>query len=86
MEPEIGQVWKVLWDSGDALRPAIRGRIGVILGMDIEHDSATKLYFSCPMVKGRKTNEVSVRDWPPPHSEMIGHLAMLSPGQMLVDF
>jgi len=83
MEPSIGQVWQVLWDSGDVLAPGIKGRIGVIVGMDIEHGEPTKLYFSCPMVKGRKTNEVSVRDWPPPHSEFIGQLVM-TPADQLV--
>jgi hypothetical protein len=72
---EIGQIWQVSWDTGDHLAPGVKGRRGVLLGMDIEADGMpTKLYFSCPMVPGSKTNEVYVRNWPVKHSQLIGQL------------
>lgn len=82
VDPAIGQVWEVQWDSGDVLHPGVRGRRGVLLGMNIEHGGPTKLWFSCPMLKGRKTNEVHIRDWPPPHSKFIGLIQMTPADQL----
>ena len=75
MEFEIGQIWEISWNPNEALtaKPP-KSRTGVLLGMDKDAGMVVKLWFSCPMIPGRRSNDVHVNEWPYEGARHIGSL------------
>ncbi len=67
MDFEIGQIWEVpVSDMPEPLqsaRPQLIRR-GMLTGMTMENGAPIKLFFSCPMIPGRRSGEVHPNEWP----------------------
>ena len=83
MELEVGQVWEVRWIEGGEAMPSKavvqRRRQGILTGIDFNGSIPTKLYFSCPMIEGRRNGEIQAREWTKVNATLIGTLKMDPP-------
>ena len=84
MEFEIGQVWEHRFMAGsEALstsRSSHQSRRGMITGIEEVNGSPSRLYFSIPMVPGRKTGMVHANEFASmPNTRLVGVVAVGEP-------
>jgi hypothetical protein len=64
---EIGQVWEHRWKAGNepysTEARGFKSRTGVITGIEALNGAPSKLFFSIPMIDGRKTGDVYVNEF-----------------------
>jgi len=81
MQVEIGQVYEVQWTQGAEALPSQRvttkTRRAILTGIELEGSVPTKLWFSCPILQGRRSGEVHMNEWSGINAKFLGKLDMI---------
>ena len=84
-EFEVGQVWESLWARGTEPfstegAVSVKRRVGMITGIEQVDGEVTKLFFSVPMIEGRKTGEVYAKEFLSHRVALVGEINVYEPG------